>query len=111
MSDTEKPANPPEPKPVFWAQDHRIVFANTFTVRIGDNDIAIEMSTEQNVNGKDVYLSTVQVMMTPASARILSRMLTGLLDKMEKELGPIKISTEKLENIDKLVAASGPAKK
>lgn len=102
--DNVKKAQPE--KLTFWTPDHRIVFTNSFSIRMGDNDITIECSTEQNVNGTDGYLSSTQLVMTPKSAKVLALLLTKSLERMERELGPIPLDPERANKIAEMIESA-----
>ena len=97
-------------KPTFWANSHRIIFANAFSLRIGDNDCAIELCTEQNVNGVDSYFSEAQLMMTPKTAKILWVILGNALENFEQTLGPIAIPPEKMAQLKASMISTPPPK-
>lgn len=99
-------------KPTLWARDHKIVFTNAFSLRLGDNDISIEFSTEQTIADKQVYLSQLQVMMTPKSAKILSLVLNNALEQLEKLSGaPITLPPDKIAELNRSFIARPPTDK
>ena len=107
MAENENTTTTKPEKPTFWTPDHRIIFANSFSLRMGNNDVSLELSTEQNVNGTDGYLSSTQLMMTPASAKVLAILLTKSLERLEKEMGlPIPVDIERVKAMEKQIAST-----
>ncbi len=80
--------------PIMWARDHRMVFANSFAMRVSENDLQIEFATEQEINGDKVQFSQCQIQMTLKSAKVLQLSLSGLIANLEKIVGQIPISPE-----------------
>lgn len=110
MAENTTPEVSQPEKPTFWTPDHRIIFANAFSLRMGNNDVSLELSTEQNVNGTEGYLSSAQLMMTPASAKVLAILLTKSLERLEKETGPIALDAKRVEAMEKLIVSTPAVK-
>ena len=80
-------------------RNSKIVFANAFAIRASDNDVAIDFSTEQNLNNTDSFLSSCQVVVTPKSAKLLTLILSEAIKQLEEVMGQIVIDQSRLDQI------------
>lgn len=93
---------PPQPETRPSAH-YRILYANTFELRMGDNDVAIGLCTDVSPLGFEhgQHTREATVVMTPRAAKILARILTKAISEFEAQTGEIPIPESKVEQIEK----------
>ena len=95
------------PKPTVWASDHRIVYAQTFSVKATNSEVFIDLGTEQTLDGQDVVFSNTQLIISHQGAKVLQIVLTTILEKIEEISGtPIMLPPGKAEAIRALGEAA-----
>jgi hypothetical protein len=85
-------AEPPKRKTVA-SKDFVTVYANSFRMRLGDNDGSITFLAETDDQEGTLYnLEQVQVIMTPRAFKTLHMILTDFIAQLEKHFGPIVVA-------------------
>jgi hypothetical protein len=98
------PTSRPKEKRPTQAKDFRIVFANAFTVRFGDNDALLKFAMDFDSSDLDAPLvEEVGVVMTPRSVKLLAHALTESISAFEAALGPIQVPKSKLNGISESI--------
>lgn len=89
----------------------RLIFANAFRLRVGNNDVGITLAVETDgPDGEAYFVDEAQVLMTPASAKLLAHMLQNAIKVFERENGPILLAPGKLDELDRALAERGITK-
>jgi hypothetical protein len=87
------------------------IFANSFRIRVGDNDVGLTFSLEtDSIGGEIVVVDQAQIIMTPKTLKILSEALSVIIEKLEKEIGEIAIPQQNLKEIGSLLPEEAEAK-
>jgi hypothetical protein len=88
------------------ASDFRIVFANAFRVRIGDNDCALSFVVETDDLQGQIQIDQVQVACTPRTLKLMHHAITLGLKRLEAATGPIELPPDKIEGLEKAFGMS-----
>ena len=87
------------------SKDFRYVYANAFSVRLGDNDITLTLGMHDGGDPEDM-LEEVAVVMTPRTLKIMLGNLGNALEAMESRTGEIPVPPGKiLASFDEMVKA------
>ena len=94
------------------SKDFRYVYANAFSVRLGDNDVTLMFGMHESGTDLQDMLEEVAIVMTPRTLKIILNNLGHALEAFESKLGEIPIPAEKLpssfdEMIETGIAAVG----
>ena len=71
------------------------MFANSFGVRLGDNDLTLTLGMTEGGNPEDM-LEEVAIVMTPKTLKIMLNNLDNALKALESQTGEILVAPEKL---------------
>src|SRR5262245_48868131 len=82
---------------VVWSPDHKIIFANSFGIRMGDADVMVDLGTLQTLNDKTLILSSHQLAMTVRGAKLLGAMLSEAIKQLEAKIGEIPLGPQSEE--------------
>jgi Protein of unknown function (DUF3467) len=94
------PSPKPKEKKTAQSKDFRIIFANLFTIRFGDNDVLVKFAMEEDASDLDApNIEEVGVVMTPRSAKLFAHALTEAINAFEAALGSIQVPQSKLDGI------------
>lgn len=77
-------------------------------VRGTNNEVFVELGTEQNLNDKDVVFSEMQIAMTHKATKTFLTVLKSVVDKIEEMDGPITLPEGKEEKIRRAVQVEKP---
>ncbi len=97
------------------SKDFRYVYANAFSVRLGDNDVTLVVGMlEAGEPSKDI-LEEVAIVMTPRTLKIMLNNLDNALKAFESKVGEIPVPSGKLlssfdEMIESGIAVVGTSK-
>ena len=91
-------------------KDFRIVFANAFRLRVGDNDCSVTFVVETDDPDGQYQTDQMQILLTPRSLKLLNFGITKVIEKFETSLGPIHVPEEKLRALE-AAFADAPALK
>ncbi len=69
------------------SKNFRYVFANTFSIRLADNDITISFGIDEGTDTIDM-MAEVAIIMTPKTARLLSEKFSDALKRLESDADP-----------------------
>jgi hypothetical protein len=86
-------------------KDFRIVFANAFRVRVGDNDCSLTFIVETDDSEGQHHSDQVQIVLTPRTLKIINFGVEKALERLEALTGTIHVPEEKLRALE---AALGP---
>jgi hypothetical protein len=93
-----------------WGPHHRIVYATSFGLRITNNEVFIDLGTEQNLDGQEVNLSETQLILSHQGAKVLQTILTRGLDAIAELTGQeITLPPAKAEQLERTMKE--PARK
>jgi hypothetical protein len=100
-SDPKPEATEEAEKPVrlVRAPNFRAAYANTFRVRLGNNDVGIAFGYQTEIPNQTVIQDEVEVVLTPAVFKFLSLALTGAVQNIEKVFGEIKLLPGMLDGL------------
>lgn len=100
MSDSSSEGRPAKKKEEVRSQEYRIIYANTFALRVNDVEAALTFGIDGGA-GPNSILAEASVYMTPRSLKILSHTLNHVIQNFENKNGPISVPVGKLERIEK----------
>jgi len=75
-------------------KDYRLVYANTFRMRFGDNDVLLSFGHDEVGQVENHITEEVCVAMTPRTAKQLAATLARVIENFEREVGPIILPDE-----------------
>ena len=90
------------------SKDFRYVFANTFAVRLGDNDLTITFGMAEGKDPEDM-LEEVAVVMTPRTLKIILNNLGNAFEAFESQIGEISVPPGKLPSSFEEMIETGAA--
>jgi hypothetical protein len=97
-------SNDPEslsPQKIIKSNDWRVVYANTFGLVFGDNDVRITLALDQDPQKPGTeLLEQVAVMMTPRTAKILAHTLSFVIANYEVAHGVISMPQEIIDKLN-----------
>ena len=97
---------------VIQSKNFRLLFANTFRLRIGDNDTAITFGAETDgPAGTLQVVDEVQVLITPRIIKLLHFLLGSTIAELEKVTGPIPLPQQILDSVKRTVVQQAKPKK
>jgi hypothetical protein len=98
MADDLKPATS---KPIRFvrAKDFRVAYSNTFRFRISPGDIAIAFGYQTEIPDQGIIQDEVEVVLTPATLKVLKLAMDDTLEAVEKAIGSIQLPPEIMEQI------------
>ena len=80
------------------SKDFRYVFANAFSVRLSDNEVALTFGLNEGDPEKVEIFEEVAVVMTPRTLKIVLNNLGNALTAMETQFGEVSVPPEKLSS-------------
>jgi hypothetical protein len=106
------PDEPNTPQKKFRHSDKfNHIFTNAFRVRVGDNDVGLTFSLEtDDIGGEIVVVDQAQMIMTPKTLKVLSKTLSVVIGRLEKEIGEIEIPQQNLKEIETILSEETEAK-
>ncbi len=78
------------------SKDFRYVYANAFSVRLGDNDVTLTAGMLEPGDPREDILAEVAIVMTPKTLKIMLHSLGVALKAFESQTGEIPVPPEKL---------------
>ena len=85
------------------SKDFRYVYANSFGVRLGDNDLTLTFGMHEGGEPEDM-MEEVALVMTPRTLKIMLNNLNNALQALESKIGEIPVPSGKLpSSFDEMV--------
>jgi hypothetical protein len=80
------------PNRLIRANDFRTIFANSFRVRVSNNDISVTFGYQSTMpDGSPVLTDEVEIVTTLLGFKILVESLKGIVESIEKSSGEIPV--------------------
>ena len=87
-------------KPIVISPDHRRIAVDHFGLRLNDNLAQVILSIETlNEKGEEVIVREATAVLTLRSLKIFHLLLGNILERAERDLGPIEIPQNKLDEL------------
>jgi hypothetical protein len=114
--ETKAPDAPKPPIRVGRAKDFRVVYTNTFRVRLSSADLSITFGYQTEIptptGDQALIQDEVEVVFNPLSLKLFQMAMVDAVEGLEKSIGPINIPQEILDAVAaaKLKVAEGVPK-